>query len=54
MIRFVNLPPTGGASRQGAFFRIVPLEPDYKAGLAGHIPANLSEGTPPRSNRTRD
>jgi len=31
--------PQGGASRQGIIIHIVPLDPAYKAGLAGHIPA---------------
>jgi len=35
--------PKGGASRQGIFFYIVPLDPAYKAGLAGHIPVSQSE-----------
>ena len=30
--------PQGGASRKGSFVRIVPLDPAYKAGLAGHLP----------------
>ena len=42
--------PQGGASRarsgeqdasQGSFVHIVPLDPAYKAGLAGHVPANI-------------
>ena len=28
-----------GASRKGSFVNIVPLDPAYKAGLAGHVPA---------------
>jgi len=32
--------PQGGASRRGSFVHIVPLDPAYKAGLAGHVPAN--------------
>ncbi len=28
----------GGASRKGSFVCIVPLDPAYKAGLAGHVP----------------
>jgi hypothetical protein len=28
----------GGASRKGNFILIVPLDPAYKAGLAGHLP----------------
>ncbi len=28
-----------GASRKGSFVRIVPLDPAYQAGLAGHVPA---------------
>jgi len=31
--------PQGGASRKGNFIYIVPLDPAYKAGLAGHLPA---------------
>jgi len=31
--------PQGGASRKGSFIHIVPLDPAYKAGLAGHVPA---------------
>ena len=31
--------PQGGASRRGSFLHIVPLDPTYKAGLAGHVPA---------------
>jgi hypothetical protein len=31
--------PQGGASRRGSFLHIVPLDPAYKAGLAGHVPA---------------
>jgi hypothetical protein len=27
-------------------FHIVPLDPAYKAGLAGHVPAKVSEGRP--------
>jgi hypothetical protein len=30
--------PEGGASRKGNFVHIVPLDPAYKAGLAGHVP----------------
>ena len=30
--------PQGGASRKGSFIYIVPLDPAYKAGLAGHVP----------------
>ncbi len=30
--------PQGGASRKGNFILIVPLDPAYKAGLAGHLP----------------
>ena len=32
--------PQGGASRKGSFVHIVPLDPAYKAGLAGHVPVN--------------
>jgi hypothetical protein len=32
--------PQGGASRKGNLIYIVPLDPAYKAGLAGHLPAN--------------
>jgi hypothetical protein len=28
----------GGASRKGNLIYIVPLDPAYKAGLAGHLP----------------
>jgi hypothetical protein len=31
--------PQGRASRKGNFIYIVPLDPAYKAGLAGHLPA---------------
>ncbi len=31
--------PQGGASRKGNLTCIVPLDPAYKAGLAGHLPA---------------
>jgi hypothetical protein len=31
--------PQGGASRKGNLIYIVPLDPAYKAGLAGHLPA---------------
>jgi hypothetical protein len=31
--------PQGAASRRGSFLHIVPLDPTYKAGLAGHVPA---------------
>jgi hypothetical protein len=34
--------PQGGASRKGNFILIVPLDPAYEAGLAGHMPANIS------------
>jgi hypothetical protein len=34
----MKLPPDGGASRKGNFVRIVPLDPAYKVGLAGHVP----------------
>ena len=29
----------GGASRRGSFLHIVPFDPTYKAGFAGHVPA---------------
>jgi len=32
--------PQGGASRKGNLIYIVPLDPAYKAGLAGHLPVN--------------
>jgi hypothetical protein len=32
--------PQGGASRKGNYILIVPLDPAYKAGLAGHLPVN--------------
>jgi hypothetical protein len=39
--RIIEAPrPQGGASRKGNFVHIVPLDPAYKAGLAGHVPAN--------------
>jgi hypothetical protein len=31
--------PQGGASRKGSFVHIVSLDPAYKAGLSGHVPA---------------
>ncbi len=31
--------PQAGASRKGNIVLIVPLDPAYKAGLAGHLPA---------------
>jgi len=31
--------PQGGVSRKGNFIYIVPLDPAYKAGLGGHVPA---------------
>jgi hypothetical protein len=31
--------PQGGASRKGSFVHIAPLDPTYKAGLEGHVPA---------------
>jgi hypothetical protein len=34
-------PYKGGASRKGNFVHIVPLDPAYKAGLAGHVPVKL-------------
>jgi hypothetical protein len=30
------------APRRGNFVHIVPLDPAYKAGLAGHVPVNIS------------
>jgi hypothetical protein len=30
--------PQGGASRKGNLIYIVPLDPAYRAGLAGHLP----------------
>ena len=33
-------PYKGEASQRGYFVHIVPLDPDCKAGLAGHVPAN--------------
>jgi hypothetical protein len=35
--------PQGGASRKGNFVDIVPLNPAYKPGLAGHVPAKALE-----------
>jgi hypothetical protein len=41
----VKLPrPKGGASRKGNLIHIVPLNPAYKAGLAGHAPVNTFIG----------
>ncbi len=34
--------PQGGASREGFIIHIVPPDPAYKAGLAGHLPVNKS------------
>ncbi len=34
--------PQDGASRQGVTIHIVPLDPAYKAGLAGHVPVKGS------------
>jgi hypothetical protein len=34
--------PQGGASRKGNTVLIVPLDPAYKAGLAGHLPVKLN------------
>jgi hypothetical protein len=34
--------PQGGASRKGNFLIIVPLDPAYKAGFAGHLPVKRS------------
>jgi hypothetical protein len=33
--------PQGGASRKGNFIHIVPPDPTYKAGLAGHVPVKM-------------
>jgi len=33
------LRPNGEATRKGNFVPIVPLNPAYKAGAAGHVPA---------------
>ena len=38
--------PQGAASRRGSFLHIVPLDPAYKAGLAGHVPAKDKDSTP--------
>ena len=58
--------PQGGASRarsgeqnvsKGSFVHIVPLDPAYKAGLAGHVPANyglLSEFVSTQGGKTND
>ena len=35
------LRPQGVASRQGIVINIVPLDPAYKAGLAGHLPVSI-------------
>ncbi len=37
--------PQGGASRKGSFVYIVPLDPAYKTGLTGHVPAKLNPKT---------
>jgi hypothetical protein len=37
--------PQGGASRKGNFVHIVPLDPAYKAGLAGHVPVTHLNGS---------
>jgi len=34
--------PQAGASRKRIIFLIVPLDPAYKAGLAGHLPVRRS------------
>jgi hypothetical protein len=34
------------ASRRGSLLHIVPLDPAYKAGLAGHVPAKDKDLTP--------
>ena len=34
--------PQAGASRERNIVQIVPLDPAYKAGLAGHLPVNHS------------
>jgi len=36
--------PQGGASRIGNFVQIVPLNPAYKEGLAGRVPAKSLGG----------
>ncbi len=40
-----------GASRKGNFFYIVPLDPAYKAGLAGHLPVKSQTKTPETNPR---
>jgi len=37
------LRPQGDASRKGNFFYIVPLDPPYKAAVAGHAPATAKK-----------
>jgi hypothetical protein len=39
--------PQGGASRKGNFVHIVPLDPAYKAGLAGHVPVKIQNSREP-------
>jgi hypothetical protein len=47
-------PYKGGASRRGNFVHIVPLDPDCKAGLAGHVPVNQSHFVAGKKLRSRD
>jgi hypothetical protein len=45
-LRSVKLPrPQAGASREGNIVLIVPLNPAYKAGLAGHLPVKSNGRT---------
>jgi hypothetical protein len=37
--------PQAGASRKGNIVLIVPLDPAYKAGLAGHLPVKNKDST---------
>jgi hypothetical protein len=47
-------PYKGGASQRGNFVHIVPLDPDCKAGLAGHVPPNPSHLVAGKKLRSRD
>ena len=38
--------PQAGASRKGNIVLIVPLDPAYEAGLAGHLPAKDKDSPP--------
>jgi hypothetical protein len=43
--------PQGGASRKGNLIYIVPLDPAYKAGLVGHLPAKWEKTSAKRMLR---